>query len=310
MGKRGIISFQNVAKKFGKRSVINNLRLDIDEGEFLGIVGLSGSGKTTLLNMLIGVLKPSAGKVLFDGRDIWGNQNYISNFFGFSTQGGSTYDNLTVRENLKYFGKLYNMSKSDIASRSEELLSLVELKDSGNVLASKLSTGMQRRLDIACSLMHNPKVLILDEPTKDLDPFLRKEILAMLKKINLSGATIVMTSHLLDEIESVSDKLAILHNSRIVCCDSPINLKSAYSKYDEMQLKTYPGNYEDLAKSLRDLKVSKVVVKPGGIVAYTGNAEKVLPQVLGLTKRKKEHILELKLSKPSIEEIFEAVTRR
>lgn len=310
MGKRGIISFQNVAKKFGKRSVINNLRLDIDGGEFLGIVGLSGSGKTTLLNMLIGVLKPSAGKIFFDGKEIWGNQNYVSNFFGFSTQGGSTYDSLTVKENLRYFGKLYNMSKSDITARSEELLKMVELKDSGNVLASKLSTGMQRRLDIACSLMHNPQVLILDEPTKDLDPFLRKEILAMLKRINLNGATIVMTSHLLDEIESVSDKLAILHNSRIVCCDTPINLKNAYSKYDEMQLRTHPGDYEVLANGLRDLKMNKVVVKSGGIVAYTDKAEAVLPKVWNLTKKKKEHILELKLSKPSIEEIFEAVTKK
>ncbi len=290
--------------------MINGLSLDISEGDFFGIVGLSGSGKTTLLNMLIGFLKPSNGSVIFEDKEVWHNQHYVSNFFGFSTQGGSTYDSLTVNENLKYFGKLYNMEGSDITVRSVELLKLVELVGSENLLASELSTGMQRRLDIACSLMHNPKVLILDEPTKDLDPFLRKEILAMLKKINQGGTTIVMTSHLLDEIETVSDILAILHNGKIVCCDSPINLKNSYSKYDEMQLKTYPGNYDDLAKGMRSMGVNKVVVKPGSVVAYTNDAGNVLPKVWNLAKKKGEHILELKLSKPSIEEIFEAVTKK
>ncbi|MFH0752674.1 MAG: ABC transporter ATP-binding protein [archaeon] len=310
MGSKGLISFQNVVKRFGKRNVLDNLNLKIDNGEFFGIVGLSGSGKTTMLNMLIGFSKPSSGKILFSDNEIWKKQHRISNYFGFSTQGGSTYGGLTVRENLKYFGKMYNMSKSDITARSTELLKLVELTGNENLLASELSTGMQKRLDIACALMHNPEVLILDEPTKDLDPFLRKEILAMLKKINHGGTTIVMTSHLLDEIETVSDKLAILHNGKIICCDTPLNLKNTYSQYDEMQLKTYPANYGDLAKSLQGLKLNKVVVKPESLIAYTSNAEGVLPKIWSIAKKRKEHIVELKLSKPSIEEIFESITGR
>ncbi len=310
MDKERLISFQSVVKKFDKRTIINNLSLDIPDGDFFGVVGLSGSGKTTLLNMLIGFWRPTNGKILFQGKEVWSNQSWASTFFGFSTQGGSTYDNLTVMENLRYFGKMYNMMGSDIASRSKELLALVELTGNENLLATELSTGMQRRLDIACALMHNPKVLVLDEPTKDLDPFLRKEVLAMLKKINLGGTTIVMTSHLLDEIETVSNKIAILHNGKMLCCDTPINLKNKYSKEDEMQLKTYPGNYEALAKDLRALKIERVIVKPTSIIAYTSNAEQVLPLVWNIAKKRKEHILELKLSKPSMEEIFEAATKR
>jgi len=310
MGSKSVISFQNVVRRFGSRNVLNNLSLDIPEGSFFGIVGLSGSGKTTLLNMLIGFWKPTKGKILFDDKDTWKYKRYISNFFGFSTQGGATYDNLTVEENLRYFGKLYNMHSDEIEPRIKELLGLVNLGGNERMLASQLSTGMQRRLDVACSLMHNPKVLILDEPTKDLDPLLRKEILGMLKKINQAGTTIVMTSHLLDEIEAVSDFLAILHNGKILCSDVPMALKDRYSKNMEIQLKTYPGKYDVLAKSLYRLNLDKVIAKQGSIVSYSPDVEKALPHILAIVKKNKERIIELKLSKPSIEEIFEAITKK
>lgn len=310
MDQKGLISFKNVFKNFGNRNVITGLSLEVPENSFFGVVGLSGSGKTTLLNMLIGFWKPTKGTITFNDSDIWKQHRYVSNFFGFSTQGGSTYDNLTVEENMHYFGKLYNMPDDEIVSRTRDLLKLVELTGNERLLACELSTGMQRRLDIACALVHNPKVLILDEPTKDLDPFLRKEILAMLKRINKSGTTIVMTSHLLDEIETVSDVIAILHNGRILCCDTPINLKDKYSKNIEMQIKTYPGNYDNLAKHLQKLGLEKVIAKPSGIVAYFKEDERILPKVWKVAKANKEHILELKLSKPSMEEIFEAVTRK
>ncbi len=310
MGSKNVISFQNVVKRFGKRNILSSLNLGIPQGSFFGIVGLSGSGKTTLLNLLIGFLKPTSGIVLFDDKDTWKYKRHISNFFGFSTQGGSTYDNLTVEENLRYFGKLYNMSNKDIEPRINELLKLVELAGNEDLLASQLSTGMQRRLDIACSLMHDPRVLVLDEPTKDLDPMLRKEILAMLKKINHAGMTIVMTSHLLDEIETVSDYLAVLHNGKILCCDSPLALKNKYSKNMELQLRTTPGDYESLAKHMHKLNIDKIVVKPGSIISYFEDTEQILPRIWEIAKKNKEKIIELKISKPSIEEIFEAITKK
>lgn len=310
MGKEEFISFQGVVKKFGKRDVIKDLHLNIYKGDFVGILGISGSGKTTLLNMLVGFWKPTAGHISFKGHNIWKRQSLISSYFGFSSQAGSTYDNLTVLENLSYFGKLYNMSHSSITSRSKDLLELVELTGNEELLASELSTGMQRRLDIACAMLHNPDVLILDEPTKDLDPFLRKEILAMLKKINEEGTTIVMTSHLLTEIESVSDRVAILHNGSIVCCDSPESLKNRYSKEEEIQLRTLPGDYAKLAKDFKALKFNNIVIKSSGIIAYAENLNYLIPKICSIAKSNKEQIIEFKVAKPSLEEIFEAVTKR
>ena len=197
MEKEDLIRIENVTKKFGKHTVLNNLSLSIPDQGIFGIMGLSGCGKTTLLNIMIGFWQPDSGKVFFKSLEVHKNQKIINQIFGFATQDGSVYPKLTVVENLRYFGKLYNMEYSDIERRIPEILKLVELEDSKNVLAEELSTGMYRRLDIACSIIHNPKVLILDEPTGNLDPVLRKKVMAMIKRINDQGTNVIITSHLL-----------------------------------------------------------------------------------------------------------------
>ncbi|MEK6974328.1 MAG: ABC transporter ATP-binding protein [Nanoarchaeota archaeon] len=224
------IELQKVSKKFGKNLVLDNIDLSIPFGEITGIIGASGSGKTTILNLLIGFYKQTSGKIKFQGRDIHKDYQNISMIFGFATQGGSFYNELSVEENLCYFGKLYNLSLKEIKSRADNLLRLLELENARKFLARSLSTGMQRRLDIACALIHNPKVLILDEPTEDLDPLLRREVIEVLKRVKNTGTTIILTSHLLGEIENLCDKIAILHKGRIMKFDSPATLKKLYGK--------------------------------------------------------------------------------
>lgn len=225
-----IMQLQNVSKRYGNRLILNNVNLDIYQGEILSIIGENGSGKTTLLKMIIGFLHPDSGKILYNSIDISNNQKAISKDFGFATQENSFYPNLTAKENLEYFGGLYNLSKQDIEYNIKIILNLVKLTDSQDFLAKHLSTGMQRRLDIACSLINNPRILILDEPTEDLDIFLRKEMLELVKKINARGTTIILTSHLLSEIELVTDRIAILANKTIAKIGSLSTLKSLAKK--------------------------------------------------------------------------------
>lgn len=224
------IEFQKVTKKFGNNLVIDNIDLSIPFGEITGIIGVSGSGKTTILNLLIGFYKQTSGKIKFQSRDIQKDYRNVSTIFGFATQGGSFYNELTVQENLNYFGKLYNLSPKEINGRTNELLKLLELENARKYLGRSLSTGMQRRLDIACALIHSPKVLILDEPTEDLDPILRREVVDILRRIRNTGTTIILTSHLLNEIEYLCDKIAILNRGRIIKFDTPNNLKKLYGK--------------------------------------------------------------------------------
>lgn len=223
------IQFVSVTKRFGKNTtVLDNLSLDIPYGEITAIIGASGSGKTTLLNILIGFIKQTSGKIFFQSREVLKDITNVSTIFGFASQGGSFYYELTVDENLMYFGRLYGLKTKDIKKRIDYLLKVLELENAKKSLGKSLSTGMGRRLDIACALIHTPKVLILDEPTEDLDPLLRKELITTLKKIRDDGTTIILTSHLLAELESLCDKIAILKNGKIVKIDSPSNLKKEY----------------------------------------------------------------------------------
>lgn len=169
---------------------------------------------------------------------------------------------------------------------------------------------MQRRLDIACALMHSPKVLILDEPTEDLDPVLRKEILALIKRINAEkNTTIIMTSHLLGEIEIICNKIAILNNGKIIEEGSPDQLKDSYSKNYEISLQTKNAEYKQIIGQLTKVGC-KVFDKKHRIIAYTDRPESTMKMILSLLNAKKEKIVELSLNKPSLEEVFESVTKR
>src|SRR3989344_9614830 len=183
MANPPFIEIQHLKKAFDQKIILEDVNLSIPYGEIFGIIGKSGSGKSTLLNILIGFLKPTQGQILFQSRDIFHDLDNVKQQFGFTAQEGSFYPKLTVRENLEYFGELYNMHSADLNQEIPRILRYFGLEDSEEVLGSQLSVGMQKRLDIACGIIHDPKVLILDEPTENLDPPLRREILTLLHEI-------------------------------------------------------------------------------------------------------------------------------
>jgi ABC-2 type transport system ATP-binding protein len=307
----GIIVCNGVSKQYGKNKVLENLNLTIKQGEIFGIIGMSGSGKTTLLNILIGFLQPEAGDVHFNTdkgmMPISKAPNKIKPLFGFAPQDPSFYPKLTAQENLEYFATMYNISRSDIQKSTAELLKLVELSGSKNNLAKELSFGMQKRLGIACALVHKPKVLILDEPTADLDPILRRETWELISKVNKAGTTIIVASHLLDELESECDRIAVLHDGKISKIGSIEQLKKLYTTNNEVILATASKNYRKIMSNLRSkrkLRVSKITQKDSTLVLQTPNAEEVLVYLMKAIKRSKDHIVKLHIARPSLEEVF------
>ncbi|MDP3728567.1 MAG: ABC transporter ATP-binding protein [bacterium] len=310
MEKEDFIRIDNVTKRFGKQIVLNNLNLSIPYKGIFGIMGLSGCGKTTLLNIIIGFWRPDSGAVYYNGINTREHQRVMNQLFGFATQAGSVYQKLTVEENLEYFGRLYNMQKQDLKQRIEELLKLVELEDSRHVIAEELSTGMYRRLDIACSMIHNPKILILDEPTGNLDPVLRKKIMALIKRIDDNGTKVIITSHLLGEIEKICDTLAIIHHGKILEMGSPDELKDKYTKDQIIKIETKKKTYENLIPYLKKAGAKNIFQKERYIYIYTRDPEKILITILSYVKTKGDELLNVEVSKPSIEEVFEAATRK
>lgn len=223
-----LLEFGHIKKSFGRKEVLSDISFEIKKGEIFGLIGTSGSGKSTLLKILIGLVRPNAGLISFDGKNVLKKINYLRENTGFATQDDLLFDELTIKENSLYFGKLYGIKRKDIKYRLSELLNLLGLSGFENTQISHLSGGMVKRANILVSLIHNPKLLILDEPTVGLDPVLRKSLWKYIHKINGEGTTIFVTSHLLDEIEENCDRIAILKLGKIATLGSLEEYKGSY----------------------------------------------------------------------------------
>jgi len=319
-----IIKFQNVSKRYGKHIVLSNLNFEIFKGEIFGIIGASGAGKTTLLHTLIGYADPEVGDVyfrpehLFDVnktndkfKSVFEHQSEVKRLFGYASQLPSFYPKLTVYENLVYYGNLQGLPNDTLQKNIKNLLNFVDLVDSKDVLAENLSGGMQRRLDIACAMIHDPKVLILDEPTADLDPILRHQLWTLIERINKAGTTIILASHNLAKLETLCHRIAILHDKGLIAIGKPDELKDGFSKSQEIQLKTYPGHYEKIIKRIKDRKdVEKVEVKGERLILITKEPQKLLHLIMHELDITKEVLVDIKLDKPSLHDIFLSFSKK
>lgn len=227
--------FENLRKRFRKKEVLNGVTFSVKKGEIFGLIGKSGGGKSVLFKILIGMIKPDSGKIYFEDKDTLKKINYLRKNTGFATQGDMLFSELTVKENCFYFGKLYGMKKKDIKRRFEELLKLLDLEGSEDVFVYHLSGGMNKRVNILVSLIHNPSLLILDEPTIGLDPILRNNLWGYIHKINNEGTTILVSSHLLEEIENNCDRIGILNEGVIKALASLKDYKQKYGKNKSLE---------------------------------------------------------------------------
>lgn len=313
MAARTIIKVNNLVKIFGERVVLYDISLDIQEQEIFGVIGSSGAGKTTLLSTLIGFLKPEKGEVLVRGELVQGGEHEqyskvtadkVKSVIGFASQHPSVYPELTAEENLKYFARLHKVSKEDAEHNIDLLLGLMDLENARHTLCANMSGGMQRRLDIACALIHHPKILILDEPTADLDPYLRRHIWNLVRRINSQGTTIIVSSHHLQDLEEICSRVAIVSKGKLVDVDSPANIKHKYLKTQEIHIQTRPGRYKQIADSLTDSNISAFETVGGELVIYTEEPQKVIKKILIVLQRLSETLEDIKIVKSSLDDVF------
>jgi ABC-2 type transport system ATP-binding protein len=225
MDKGAILKAEEISLSFRENKVLDKLTLELKGGEILGITGVSGAGKSTMLNVLAGLLTPDSGEVYYNGSLMVGKNSaplelgkhyhLIKSYIGYSTQDPSFYPELSALENLDFFGAMYNVPKRVRHKNAGLLIELMGLEGVAKKPARSLSGGMKKRLDIACALIHNPKVLILDEPTSDLDPILREKMWQLIRQLNSQGTSVIISSHFLNEIEGLCSRIAILHKGRL-----------------------------------------------------------------------------------------------
>jgi len=310
-----LIQLKEVTKEYRKTKILEDVNLVIEHGDILGVIGQSGSGKTTLLNLIAGFIEPSEGEVTYfsasnhEEKNLTKNLNKIKRHIGFTPQHNSFYPKLTVAENLWHFGKLYKINSATLTNNITNLLHFTQLSNHQNKLAEHLSGGMQKRLDISCSLIHKPRILILDEPTADLDPILQNEILHLLQEVNKQGITIVIASHHLDSIENICNKVAIVHGGKVHTHGLMDDIRKPYLK-DHFTINVRSGTEKErLLAKLKTVPLKKIVDEGHRIVIYPENIEKTMTSLLSVIKEENLYLHDVDLRKPSLNEIFEKITQ-
>ncbi len=225
-----MIEVKNYSQRFGKTDVLTDVNFLIGQSEIVGLIGPSGSGKTTLIKSLIGLQTPSSGTVT-----VLGSQQPSlrqAEKIGYMAQADALYEDLTARGNLRYFGKLYGLKKDRLRARIESVLQFVDLKQDADRPTHQFSGGMKRRLSLAIALIHEPTLLLLDEPTVGIDPALKKTFWHEFDQLRKSGVTILVTTHVMDEAERC-DRLLLIQHGRLIDAGTPAELIQRFGSIDE-----------------------------------------------------------------------------
>lgn len=229
-----LLSIQNIKKYYQNKhnvtKALKGISLDIFKGEILGLLGANGAGKTTLSSIIVTLHPPTDGDILSNGKSIYNNVATYRRDIGYCPQRPNLNPMLTVRQNLVFAGRYYDLPEEQIQRRVTQLMNKYELSQYADAAPSTLSGGYKQRVMIARALMHNPKLVLFDEPTVGLDPHIRHELWESIRDLKKEGITVILTTHYLDEAEMLSDRICILDKGNIRLIDTPENLKTAYQK--------------------------------------------------------------------------------
>ncbi len=269
-----IIVLQNLRKAYGSTIAANDLTMSIPRGQIFGFLGANGAGKTTTMRMLCGLTKPTSGHGFIEGLDVWTDRYRIRSKFGYVAQKFSLYPDLTVTENLEFFGGAFRVPHETLAPRLETLLAQMDLVEKRDEMAGQLSGGMKQLLALACALVHSPPLLFLDEPTSGLDPVHRQQLWNLLYELGTNGTTIFVTTHYMDEAERCTE-VGFVREGRLLVKETPRRLKESFkSKLLELEiepvmpalaaLRNAPGV---LDATLRSGRARLYAAEPGRLLA-------------------------------------------
>ncbi|MBI5914147.1 MAG: ABC transporter ATP-binding protein [Bacteroidetes bacterium] len=242
MQASAVIQSENLTKKFGAFTAVDAITFEVQAGEIFGFLGANGAGKTTAMKMLTGLLSPTSGQGRVAGFDVFREAEKIKRNIGYMSQRFSLYEDLTVRENIRFFGGIYGLKRAEIKEKTERLLKELELESVEKQLVKSLPLGWKQRLAFSIALLHEPRIVFLDEPTGGVDPITRRQFWEMIYKAASDGVTVFVTTHYMDEAE-YCDRVSIMVDGKIQALDTPGILKKTYSaeSMDEVFLKLARG---------------------------------------------------------------------
>jgi ABC-type multidrug transport system ATPase subunit len=304
-----MIECQKLTKRFGHFTAVDHVSFSVGKGSIFGFLGPNGSGKSTVIRMLCGLLEPSDGHGRIAGFDVARQTEEIKHLIGYMSQKFSLYDELTVRENLTFYGRLYGLRGAALAKRRDELIALTHLEPYLERRAGLLSGGWRQRLAMACSLVHKPSVLFLDEPTAGIDPMARRELWDLLFEFSSQGITLFVTTHYMDEAERCSH-VGYIHMSKLVVCGEPDDLKQlpVVNPPDTRRIDVTCDHVTTGLQALRRLpgvRAATVFGQSMHLLVEQGMSEQLIRDELAKVKIPQADIRPIA---PSLEDVFVALT--
>ena len=300
-----------LSKRFQKFKALDNISFQIEEGEIFGFLGPNGAGKSTTMMILTTLLKPTSGNASVQGFDVVTQAKKVRENIGFVQQEIGVDEYLTGRENLIFQSRISQMPKEQVQSRIDEVISLVELEEKQNQAAITYSGGMRKRLDIACGLLHRPKVLFLDEPTVGLDIQTRRKIWEYIRKIHKEfDMTLFVSTHYMEEADKLCDRVGIIDYGKIQVIDTPEIMKNAMGS-DMISFSLIDGiaKQDELINRIQQIEfVNQVTKKQGEVTIKSSQCSEVIPKIFQTTSEMNIEIDSLSLNKPTLDDVFISYT--
>jgi ABC-2 type transport system ATP-binding protein len=298
------LTCRDLRRTFGERVAVDGVGFQIQPGETYGLLGPNGAGKTTTISMICGILAADAGTVEVVGRAIEPGTVDAKAAIGYVPQDLAIYPDLSARENLTFFGRLYGLGGPRLRDRVAEVLSVIDLTDRADERTERYSGGMKRRLNIGIGLLHEPRLLVLDEPTVGVDPQSRNAILASVETLSAAGMAILYTTHYMEEAERLCDRVGIIDAGRIIAEGTRRELVALVGGLDRIRLGA-TGALEAAAAEARKIDgVREATIRDGGIDLLVVEARRLLPEVLAAASRDGATIRSVEVVEPDLEAVF------
>ncbi len=309
-----VLQVENLTKRYGAVVAVKNLSLAVDEGEIFGFLGPNGAGKTTSINMLCGLLKPDAGRVLIHGQPITNGDSDVRARVGVCPQNIVVWERLTCLEQLQFIGEMYGLPSLLARQRGTQLLELLDLSEKRDQQARTLSGGMRRRLSLVLALVHDPSIVVLDEPEAGLDPQSRIKVRDFIHSL-ARRKTIILTTHNMDEAERVADRIAIIDHGELLVLDTPEVLKRSVGEGDVLEIalngQTGNGGVQRACEELKRLTPGVVLDAAQNIVTVRAlNVVNLLPAIMEVLAKSDLQCGEVRLRANSLEDVFIQLTGR
>jgi len=305
-----ILSVEGITKNFKEIEAVKDISYQVKKGEIFGLLGPNGAGKSTTISMISTLLKPDKGDIIYKGKSILREPKEIQQDLGVVPQEIALYPSLTGYENLKFWGNVYGIRGKLLKERIEEVSDIIGIQDRLKDKVEKYSGGMKRRLNIGVALLHHPELLIMDEPTVGIDPQSRNHILDTVLELNKRGMTIIYTSHYMEEVEYLCNRICIMDKGSIIASGTKEELVDIIKGRKKIKLKI-DNISEELLKKIREIEyIDEVDILEDEIILITENGENIFKDIINKVSETDSTIMSIDVKKPNLEAVFLHLTGR